>query len=133
MRAPLAALAVVAASALSLAASAPALAAFADPAVGDWIGAATIAGAPQRVTVRVRKAASGGYTGAIARSVSDPAGEPFRTFAADHGLMAFTALGDVRYRGSWDAVNGQWIGALNQNGVRFPMILRRDGRQGVAR
>jgi hypothetical protein len=120
-----AALAVSAAVSTVCVADAPSLAA------GDWIGTATIGGVVQQVAVHIHRSPSGGYTGTIAIPQTAPAGEPLRVIAVDDGTLDLRALGGVNYRAGWDANNGQWIGALNQHGMTYPMILRRDDQGAV--
>jgi hypothetical protein len=122
-----AALAVSAAVSTSSLADAPSLAA------GDWIGTVTIGGVVQQVAVHIHRSPPGGYTGTIAVPQTAPAGEPLRVIAVDDGTLALRALGGVNYRASWDPNNGQWIGALNQHGMTYPMILRRDDDQSATR
>jgi hypothetical protein len=102
-------------------------------AAGDWIGTATIGGVVQHVAVHIHRSPSGGYTGTIAVPQNGSAGEPLRVIAVDDGTLALKALGGVNYRASWDSTNGQWIGALNQHGMTYPLILQRDDDQSAVR
>lgn len=118
-----------AALAVSVAVSTACLADAPSLAAGDWIGTATIGGVVQHVAVHIHRSPQGGYTGTIAVPQTAPAGEPLRVIAVDDGILALKALGGVNYRASWDPTNGQWIGALNQHGMTYPMILQRDADQ----
>jgi hypothetical protein len=122
-----------AALAVSVAVSTASLADAPSLAAGDWIGTATIGGVTQHVAVHIHRSSAGGYTGTIAVPQNGTAGEPLRVIAVDDGTLVLRALGGVNYRASWDSTNGQWIGALNQHGMTYPLILRRDDDQSAAR
>jgi hypothetical protein len=102
-------------------------------AAGDWTGTVTIGVVTQHVAVRIHRSPAGGYTGTIAEPQNGLAGEPLRVIAVDDGILVLRALGGVNYRASWDPTRGRWIGALNQHGMAYPMILRRDDDQSALR
>jgi hypothetical protein len=119
--------------AVSVAVSAASLADTPSLAAGDWIGTVTIGGVVQHIAIHIHRSPPGGYTGTIAVPENGPGGEPLRMIAVDDGRLALGALGGVGYRASWDATNGQWIGALNLHGIEYPTILRHDDDQSAVR
>ena len=102
-------------------------AAWAEDAVGKWVGVVKAPEADIPFNLTVAKDNSGALS-ATAESPSQAPGMviPTENVASDGDKLSFeVAMAQGSYAGTWDAANGAWVGVWKQNGFDMPMELRR--------
>jgi uncharacterized protein len=102
-------------------------AAFAEDAIGDWVGKVKVpAGIDLTIAAHIRKGASGaleGYTESPDQTVTPL---PMADIAATPDTLSF-AVPAVKgsFKGRWDPAAKGWVGALTQSGFEMPLTLVR--------
>lgn len=102
-------------------------AAWAEDAVGKWLGVVKAPEADIPFNLTVAKDAAGALS-ATAESPSQAPGMviPTENVASDGDTLSFeVGMAQGSYSGTWDAANAVWIGVWKQNGFEMPMELRR--------
>lgn len=101
--------------------------AWAEDAVGKWVGVVKAPEADIPFNLNVAKDSSGALS-ATAESPSQAPGMviPTENVANDGDKLSFeVAMAQASYSGTWDAANSVWVGVWKQNGFEMPMELRR--------
>lgn len=102
-------------------------AAWAQDAVGKWVGVVKAPEADIPLNLTVTKDGAGALS-ATAESPTQAPGMviPTENVTNDGDKLSFdVALAQGSYAGIWDAANSAWIGVWKQNGLEMPMELRR--------
>lgn len=102
-------------------------AAWAQDAVGKWVGVVKTPEADIPLNLTVTKDGAGALS-ATAESPTQAPGMviPTENVTNDGDKLSFdVALAQGSYAGIWDAANSAWIGVWKQNGLEMPMELRR--------
>ncbi|MEW5687229.1 MAG: hypothetical protein AB1942_20125 [Pseudomonadota bacterium] len=112
---------------LSLAALAASAPAFAEDAVGDWIGQVkTPSGVELSLAAHFRKAADGKLEGYAESPDQSPMTLAMAELLATSETLDFSLpLVRARYAGAWDPAAKAWVGALTQGGAVMPLTLTR--------
>lgn len=102
-------------------------AAWAEDAVGRWVGVVKAPEADIPLNLTVTKDAAGKLA-ATAESPTQAPGMviPTENVTNDGDKLTFeVSLAQGSYAGTWDAAKGAWIGVWKQNGLEMPMELQR--------
>ena len=102
-------------------------AAWAEDAVGKWVGVVSAPGAEIPLNLNVTKDAAGALS-ATAESPMQAPGMviPTENVASDGTKLSFdVAMAAGSYAGTWDAAKGAWVGTWKQGGLDMPMELKR--------
>jgi uncharacterized protein len=111
----------------ALAASLVAGSAFAEDAVGDWIGKVKApTGDELTIAAHIKKAAGGGYEGFAESPDQVTTPIPMADIAATPDTLAFaTPAVNARFAGKWDPAARGWVGTLTQGAIEMPLTLSR--------
>ncbi|PZQ60255.1 MAG: hypothetical protein DI570_14520 [Phenylobacterium zucineum] len=112
---------------LSLAALAAAAPAFAEDAVGDWIGQVkTPGGVELSLAAHLRKAADGTLEGYAESPDQSPMTLAMAELMATSETLDFSLpLVRAKYAAKWDPATRAWVGTLTQGGAAMPLNLTR--------
>ena len=102
-------------------------AAWAEDAVGKWVGVVKAPGAEIPLNLNVTKDAAGALS-ATAESPMQAPGMviPTENVTSDGNQLKFdVAMAAGSYTGTWDAAKGAWVGMWKQGGLDMPMELKR--------
>ncbi|MBX3485282.1 hypothetical protein [Phenylobacterium sp.] len=110
----------------ALLAAAPA-AAFAEDAVGDWVGKVKVpAGVELTIAAHIQKDAAGKLIGFSESPDQTVTQLPMTDIAATPDALSFAIpMVNARYAGKWDPAARAWAGVLTQAGLDMPLSLAR--------
>jgi hypothetical protein len=108
-----------------LAAALPA-AAFAEDAVGDWVGKVSPQGVDLTIATHIKKDADGKLSGVAESPDQTTTSLPMADIVATPDTLSF-AVPMVRatYAGKWDPAAKAWVGTMTQSGFDMPLSLAR--------